>query len=189
MTGTTPGTWQPDPYRRHELRYFDGVVWTEHVSDAGRTSVDPVAPVPDAVATPLYPPSQPTRGPVYSPPPGYVPAPDERSAAMWCHLGPLLVSFLSCGVLAIVAWIVPLLILNGRGQTSAFVRHHASQSLNFYIEMFAAGFIAGLLLFVLIGFLLLPLLIIWSFIFSIVATVKASSGEWYRIPANLNLVS
>jgi hypothetical protein len=42
-----PANWYPDPSRRHELRYWDGARWTEHVSDAGRTSVDPVdAPAP-----------------------------------------------------------------------------------------------------------------------------------------------
>ncbi len=34
--------WHPDPYRRHQHRYFDGATWTEHVSDAGAQSVDPV---------------------------------------------------------------------------------------------------------------------------------------------------
>jgi uncharacterized protein YxjI len=39
----TPAGWYPDPYGRHELRYFDGAVWTEHVSSHGRAGVD--APV------------------------------------------------------------------------------------------------------------------------------------------------
>lgn len=34
--------WHPDPSGKHELRYWDGSVWTEHVSDAGVTSVDPL---------------------------------------------------------------------------------------------------------------------------------------------------
>ncbi len=33
--------WYPDPYGRHELRYFDGTRWTEHVASHGRQSVDP----------------------------------------------------------------------------------------------------------------------------------------------------
>ena len=32
--------WLPDPTGRHELRYFDGSGWTEHVADAGVISVD-----------------------------------------------------------------------------------------------------------------------------------------------------
>jgi len=37
-----PQGWYPDPYGRHELRYWDGVRWGEHVSDHGRQSVDAV---------------------------------------------------------------------------------------------------------------------------------------------------
>jgi len=32
--------WYPDPLGKHELRYWDGIVWTPHVSDAGMQSVD-----------------------------------------------------------------------------------------------------------------------------------------------------
>lgn len=37
-----PAKWHPDPTGRHELRWWDGTVWTEHVSDGGVTSTDPV---------------------------------------------------------------------------------------------------------------------------------------------------
>jgi hypothetical protein len=40
MNATAPG-WQPDPSGRHEYRYWDGSTWTDDVSDAGLTSVDP----------------------------------------------------------------------------------------------------------------------------------------------------
>jgi len=33
--------WYPDPYGRHEHRYFDGTRWTEHVASHGKQSVDP----------------------------------------------------------------------------------------------------------------------------------------------------
>ena len=36
--------WLPDPLARHELRYWDGSAWTEHVSDQGATSVAPLLP-------------------------------------------------------------------------------------------------------------------------------------------------
>jgi uncharacterized protein YxjI len=34
--------WYPDPYGRSELRYWDGVAWTDHVSSNGRQGTDPV---------------------------------------------------------------------------------------------------------------------------------------------------
>jgi uncharacterized protein YxjI len=41
MTDTgTPANWYPDPFGRHELRYWDGTQWTEHVSSNGKQSVD-----------------------------------------------------------------------------------------------------------------------------------------------------
>jgi hypothetical protein len=36
---TAPG-WNPDPYARHELRYWDGDQWTGHVSDAGTVGLE-----------------------------------------------------------------------------------------------------------------------------------------------------
>lgn len=39
---STPAAWHPDPAGRHELRYWDGLNWTSHVSDAGNTSEDPL---------------------------------------------------------------------------------------------------------------------------------------------------
>jgi Short C-terminal domain/Bacterial PH domain/Protein of unknown function (DUF2510) len=32
--------WKPDPTGAHELRYWNGTIWTEHVSDGGVTAVD-----------------------------------------------------------------------------------------------------------------------------------------------------
>lgn len=38
---TEPG-WYTDPYRRHQVRYWDGNAWTEHIGDDGQQGVDPV---------------------------------------------------------------------------------------------------------------------------------------------------
>ena len=35
-----PAEWLPDPTGRHELRYWDGARWSDHVSDRGETSFD-----------------------------------------------------------------------------------------------------------------------------------------------------
>lgn len=37
---SVPASWAPDPYGRHELRYWDGSRWTEHVSDAGVSGIE-----------------------------------------------------------------------------------------------------------------------------------------------------
>lgn len=38
----TPAEWYPDPSARHQLRYYDGANWTDHVSDNSVLSVDPL---------------------------------------------------------------------------------------------------------------------------------------------------
>ena len=35
-----PAAWHPDPTGRHQLRYWDGQDWTEHVSDHGVQAID-----------------------------------------------------------------------------------------------------------------------------------------------------
>jgi hypothetical protein len=35
------GAWGPDPYGRHQLRYWDGQYWTEHVANDGAPGLDP----------------------------------------------------------------------------------------------------------------------------------------------------
>ena len=41
---TTPANWYPDSTGRHQMRYWDGTGWTEHVSDNGIQGVDPLQP-------------------------------------------------------------------------------------------------------------------------------------------------
>jgi hypothetical protein len=38
-----PPAWHPDPTGRHQLRYWDGRTWSEHVSDNGVAGADPLA--------------------------------------------------------------------------------------------------------------------------------------------------
>lgn len=38
---SSPASWHHDPFGRHELRYWDGSQWTEHVSSHGRQAIDP----------------------------------------------------------------------------------------------------------------------------------------------------
>ncbi len=40
--------WYPDALHRHELRYWDGHTWTEHVADHGRASSDPITAIAPA---------------------------------------------------------------------------------------------------------------------------------------------
>lgn len=43
MVNELSAGWYPDPMRRHELRYWTPAGWSEHVSDGGRSGVDPIS--------------------------------------------------------------------------------------------------------------------------------------------------
>ena len=62
-------SWLPDPLGVHELRYWTGTAWSEHVSDQGVTAIDPldVQPPPPAPAA-AFPPPPPAAGPAYGTP-------------------------------------------------------------------------------------------------------------------------
>jgi uncharacterized RDD family membrane protein YckC len=57
--------WHPDPSGQHELRYWDGQTWTDHVSDGGQQATEPIPP----------------------PPPGGVPAPQYGGLAQPSYVG------------------------------------------------------------------------------------------------------
>ena len=42
MSNGAPADWLTDPTGRHQLRYWDGAIWTDHVADNGTQSSDPV---------------------------------------------------------------------------------------------------------------------------------------------------
>ena len=79
-----PAQWAPDPLRRHELRYWDGVAWTDHVWGAGVQAVDPVSVAPTVPISPMTPASADAApGLVAAPtsvPQGGVPLPTEPAS-------------------------------------------------------------------------------------------------------------
>lgn len=106
---------------------------------------------------------------------------DERLWATLAHLS----AFLGFVGIPVIGPLVVLLIFGNRSQ---YVRHHSVEALNFNITMFIAGLISGLLILVLIGFVLLPIIAIVWVVLTIVATIAANHGEWYRYPLTLRLV-
>jgi hypothetical protein len=86
--------WLPDPSGAHELRYWNGLTWTEHVSDRGATAQDPLTtelPPPAAVPPPPPAPPQaaspqaayPPPGTAAYPPPEAAPAPAAGGKPSW----------------------------------------------------------------------------------------------------------
>lgn len=118
--------------------------------------------------------------------PGYLPqvTPDDKSMAMLCHLLAILTGFIG----PLVIWLV-------KKDTSPFVDHHGREALNFqitvFIVMMALSFITFILMFVFIGIILIPVLLvvaILSFVAVILACVAANKGEWHRYPFCLRVL-
>jgi len=108
---------------------------------------------------------------------------EERNWAMAAHLGSFLAAYVALGLLA------PLIVLLVKGNDSPFVRRHAVESLNFQLNALVYIVLFALLLFVLIGFVLLPLYAIFYVVVVIRGSIRASSGEDYRYPLTIRFVS
>ena len=79
-------------------------------------------------------------------------------------------------------FIGPLVIWLIKKDESPLVDYHGREYFNFLISYFVYGIIGFILAFVLIGFVLLWLLGVFAFVFTIIAAIKAFDGQEYRIP-------
>jgi uncharacterized Tic20 family protein len=107
---------------------------------------------------------------------------DERLWATLAHLS----AFLGFVGIPVIGPLVIFLIFGNRSQ---YVRHHSAEALNFNITMLGAAIVSGLLILVVIGLILLPIIALTWFILTIVATIAANHGEWYRYPLTIRLVN
>ena len=95
----------------------------------------------------------------------------DTTLAALSHASALVASFLG-----------PLLFLVLADDDDELVKRNAKNSLNFQIIVFVALVVAGLLSFVFIGILLLPLIGIVDVVLVLIATVKANEGQVYSYP-------
>ncbi|GAA4506871.1 DUF4870 domain-containing protein [Brevibacterium yomogidense] len=102
---------------------------------------------------------------------------DDKTMSVLSHVGAMLVSA-----------IVPLIVFLIKKDDSPFVREHTRQSLNLQIMLIIAGFVSSLLTIVLIGFVLLPIVVVVGWVLQIIAAVKAYNGEMYRIPFVIDII-
>jgi hypothetical protein len=165
---------------------------------------------PPGHQAPGYPPpgpAYPPPGPGYQPPPGYqggyqqapyqggyqVPPggalspQDEKNWILAAHLSPLI------GMIFLLSFVGPLIVMLVQGPKSPAVRAHAVESLNFNLSVLiysVVGWVLSATVFLI--FIGLPLLIVvgilWL-VFTIMASVKASNGEFYRYPLTIRMVT
>lgn len=101
---------------------------------------------------------------------------NERQWAMGAHLSGL------AGMLIPFGNIVAPVVIWQMKKDSPYIAEQAMEAANFQIAATAYGIVAGLSCFLLIGFLLAPLLALAVFVLMIMAAVKANNGERYSYP-------
>lgn len=120
------------------------------------------------------PPGTPVGG--YGQPPGQMSPQDEKTWATLVHLSAFVAYVVAIPLLG------PLIIYFVLRDRGPFIRHHATQAVNFQIIIIIAYLISVALWPVLIGIPLTIATAIVAIIFQIQAAVAANRGEWYRYP-------
>ena len=105
---------------------------------------------------------------------------EDRTLAMITHASGIFLSF----IVPLIIWLT-----NKDKSDKAFLTEQAKEALNFQITI-AIGWVAAMVLsFLLIGFLLYPVLLIGNIVFCILAALKANQGIAYRYPVALRLIN
>ncbi|MCP4611665.1 MAG: DUF4870 domain-containing protein [Planctomycetes bacterium] len=106
---------------------------------------------------------------------------------MWgmiCHLAAL-----AGIVVPVVGCVVgPLIIWQIKKDEFSFVNDQGKEAVNFQITILIYLIVSGLLTFLCIGFVLLPAVGIFDFVFMLIAAVKANDGEHYRYPLTIRFI-
>ncbi len=83
----------------------------------------------------------------------------------------------------------PLVVYFVKKDESPYVRDHAKEAMNFGISMAIYAVVAALLIFVVIGLLLLPAVIVVSIVLNILAALKANEGRTYKYPFTIRFIT
>jgi uncharacterized Tic20 family protein len=105
------------------------------------------------------------------------PSANDKTMGMLSHVLGIFFGFLG-----------PLIIWLTQKDTSPWAGDEAKEALNFQITLAIGWFAAGVLTFVFIGLLLLPVIGLVSLIFSIMGAMEANKGNHYRYPFALRLI-
>jgi hypothetical protein len=103
--------------------------------------------------------------------------PDDRTLAMFCHLGGLLTGF----ILPLVLWLV-------RREQSPFMDFHGKEALNFQITILIYFLASLVLMFLIVGFFLMFGLAVFEIVVVILASVAAGQGRLYRYPLTIRFI-
>ncbi|MGA8045424.1 MAG: DUF4870 domain-containing protein [Dermatophilaceae bacterium] len=137
--------------------------------------------------------SQYGQDPAYQPPTPYQsPGPisgmsaEDRNLGTIAHVTPLVLMLISGGLAGFIGSLVVYLYAKDRG---AAARQYAAGALNAQILVCIGAAISYVLMLVLIGFITLPLVILFGLVVHILGAVKANKGEPFSPPLTPSFVS
>ena len=107
----------------------------------------------------------------------------EKDWGMACHL-----SALSGFVIPFGSFLGPLIVWLVKRNEYDYVDIQGKEALNFQLTVLLAMLVSGVLMLVVVGFILLAFIGIFSLVMTIIASVKASSGEYYQYPLTIRFV-
>jgi uncharacterized Tic20 family protein len=103
---------------------------------------------------------------------------------MLCHL-----SAFAGYIIPVLGNIIgPLVMWLLKREEYPLVDDQGKESLNFQITITIAFFLAGVLCLVIIGFFLLPLIMLFDVVLIIVATIKANECQYFRYPLCMRFI-
>ena len=111
---------------------------------------------------------------------------EDRNLGTIAHVTPLVLMIVSGGLAGFIGSLVVYLYAKDRG---AGARQYAAGALNAQIMVSIAAAISYVLMIVLIGFITLPLVILFGLVVHIVGAIKANKGEPFSPPLTPSFVS
>ena len=112
------------------------------------------------------------------------PTAEEKQWAMFCHLGGL-VGHLLVGFGHVVA---PLVLWLIKREQMPFVNQEGKEAVNFQISITIYLLIAGLSIYVCIGIVLMPAVIVFDIIVVVMACIDSSNGKGYKYPLCIRFI-
>ena len=108
---------------------------------------------------------------------------EERSWGILLHLSGVTGFVFPFGNL-----IAPLVLWLIRRDHSVFLDDQGREALNFQISFSIYVIVSAVLMLLLIGFVLLPLVLITGVVLMIIAAIRVNEGTWYRYPLTLRIL-
>ena len=87
-----------------------------------------------------------------------------------------------------VGILLPLIIYLVKKDESPLIGYHSKEALNFHMSVYLYALCCVPLAFVFIGIPMIGIIIVSTFIFSIIAAVRSVDGEYYRYPLTIRFL-